>query len=234
MMQEDSRQWLNIIIAPVLIFVIIFITGPVTILLAVLLQRTISRQSPPWDPDRYWDGIKGYAFVGALIYIALIIHLVTWNNQLGQVIQEGLALDIPALFSKWAAGLLLLPAITLLQEQTQPRTDRALMRIITPAEQQILTKRETKRQASTKQLQKQTPTKQIEVRDTPLDPAKLDKRTFWERVPDDAPMKQIAREEQARNQFLKDEAQRMGHQPSAPTSAPKKQDKGDGSMDELL
>ena len=231
---KEPPLWVTIIIVPTLLFIIFFIVGPIAVFLAVLLQRFVLCQAPPWDPDRYWDSTKGYALVGALIYIALIIA--TWNNQwdlhymLERVIQEGLTLDIPALLYKWAAGLLLLPALALLQEHTQPRTDRALMRIITPAEQQILTKRDTKRQT-------RKATKQIEAReepDTPLDPTKLDKRTFWERIPDDAPVKQIAREEQARNQFPKDEAQTMGHHPPATPKKQEKQDKGDGSMDELL
>jgi hypothetical protein len=256
---KEPPLWVNIIVVPILLFITFFIIGPVTVFLAVLLQRFILSQAAPWDPDRYWDGAKGYALTGILIYMVLITHIAIWNNQLDleplHIIQrltlEGLSLETPALLHKWTAGLLLLPALSLIQERTQPRTDRSLFRILTPTEQETLTERKAKRQrqAAAKQQIVQTPEdrktlstkRNVETKeepDTPLDPAKLDKRTFWERVPDNAPIKQMAREEQERNQFLRDEAQRMGISGSLPTTPKKpkqqKQDKGDGSMDELL
>jgi hypothetical protein len=258
-MRKEPPQWVNIIVIPLLLFTIFFIIGPATILLAVLLQRFVLSQAPPWDPDRYWDGAKGYAFTGILIYIVLIVYMTIWNSQLDlellHIVQrltlEGLNLEAPALLHKWTAGLLLLPALSLLQERTQPRTDRSLFRILTPTEQETRTSREAKRQhqaAANEPLAQQkaipedrkiSSTKRDaetkEEPDTPLDPTQLDKRTFWERVPDNAPMKQMAREEQERNQWLRDEAQRMGSPPTVPKKPkPQKQDKGDGSMDELL
>jgi hypothetical protein len=84
--------------------------------------------------------------------------------------------------------------------------------------------------------------------DTELSPMKLDRRTFWERVPEESPAKQLAKEEVARNQFLADQAAAIrgntqpkipsSPQPSKPKEPPKpkreKRDKGDGSMDDLL
>jgi hypothetical protein len=279
-MQKDPPWWKIAIAVPILLFIIFFILGPVTVFLAVFLQRGLSRVSSPWDADRYWEGVKGYAVAGILVYAILVASLALFGplHQMDlslapmayRLLIEGLDLSTLALLSKWTAGLLFLPALALLQERTAPRTDRSLLRILTPAEQQLLSERETekKRQAEIRKeaaqaqtdadqktvplarprIMKTSPAKQHvatpEEPDTPLDPTKLDKRTFWERVPDDAPMKQLAREEQERNQFIRDQAQKMGiprskSEPSrgpsvTPKPKPQKQDKGDGSMDELL
>ena len=278
-MQKDPPWWKIAITVPIL-FIIFFIIGPVTVFLAVFLQRGISRVSSPWDETRYWEGAKGYAVAGILVY-AILVARVTLFNSLHQLdlslapmayrlLIEGLDLSTLALLSKWTAGLLFLPALALLQERTAPRTDRSLLRILTPDEQHTLDTRkaEEKRQmettreiaqAQTNAKQKTVPhavtrttktkahsprTTEREEPDTPLNPAKLDKRTFWQRVPNDAPMKQIAREEQTHNQSTSDQAQKMGipRSPSEPARGPsvtpkpkpQKQDKGDGSMDELL
>ena len=279
-MQKDPPWWKIVIAAGAFIVIIIFIIGPATVLLAVLLQRLLARIAPPWDADRHWEGVKGYAVAGILVYAILVASLALGGSlhQLDlslapmtyRLLIEGLDLSTLALLSKWTAGLLFLPALALLQERTAPRTDRSLLRILTPDEQHTLDTRkaEEKRQMETTREigQEQTNAKQKTVPqavtrttktkahsprttereepDTPLNPAKLDKRTFWQRVPDDAPMKQIAREEQTHNQSTSDQAQKMGipRSPSEPARGPsvtpkpkpQKQDKGDGSMDELL
>ena len=275
-MQKDPPWWKIAIAVPILLFIIFFIIGPVTVFLAVFLQRGISRASSPWDADRYWEGVKGYAVAGILVYAILVASLalggsihqpdLSLAHMAYRLLIEGLDLSTLALLSKWTAGLLFLPALALLQERTAPRTDRSLLRILTPDEQHTLDTRkaEEKRQmeitqAQTNAKQKTVPqavtrttktkaplprTTEREEPDTPLNPAKLDKRTFWQRVPDDAPMKQIAREEQTRNQSTSDQAQKreIPRSPSEPArgpsvtpkSKPQKQDKGDGSMDELL
>lgn len=220
-----SSQWKNTagtMIAAIMLIFVTLIIGPLSVLLAVLLQRGIARIAPPWDPDRYWESMRGYTFAGILIYLILVVRFVLLNTppdqMLSQLLTAGLDGSVPALFHKWTAGLLFLPALCLLQERTQPRTDRYLHRMLTSDEQETL-----KAKIKTKTIPQQE-------EDSPLDPAKLDKRTECPRVPDDAPMKQMAREEQERNQFLKDEARRM----SKPKPKKPKQDKGDGSMDELL
>jgi len=250
------EQWVTSIAIPIVLFLIIFIIGPIVVGFSVLLQRFALCRVPPWDPDRYWDSIKGYAFVAIAVYAILVLRIALFGPggqlDLGvthmacRLLMEGLDLASPALLFKWAAGLLLLPALDLLQERSSPRTDRTLYRILTPNERQTLAEREQKEvhpeatgnaePGITRKAPARRPTAK-RLPEGPINPPQQGNPVQREQLPDDANSRQPAHEEQERNQFLKDEAQKMNLLPPTPATPKPRQpkvDKGDGSMDELL
>ena len=157
----SSSQWYSLL-AGALFLLSVMIFGPFGLLAAWLVQRFAST-APVWDPDRYWDGIRGYAIVGSLIYASLAgrvllfasSHLDLTFSHIGQrVLLATFDAPFPVLLQHWVATLLLTPVLALLLEQQVSRTHRYPLRILTPTEKQLLAEREVERQRQEQERQR--------------------------------------------------------------------------------
>ncbi len=242
---------------------ILLVVGP-GVLLTAWCVRQFASQVPVWDPDRRWDAVRGCAVLGSAVYAFLAARLVvfagpTLDLTLGRIGQRALLtvsdFSPRGLLAHSLAGLLLTGVFALLMERSSPRTDRSPWRMVTEAEQQTLQAREAERQrlqevqtqrehaAAEAERKRQAAVREAATRRAPAQPARPDPP-----IRRAGTASEISAEE-ARNQFLADQAARSSQsagQPAPPSTMPdpsptpppdgkpKKPDKGDGSMDELL
>lgn len=261
MSRDREYHWYTPIQAGCLLLVLL-VAGP-TVLLPAYLLRAFASNVPVWDPDRRWDGVRGYAAVGGLIYAYLVtLELLVVGGHLDlalahialRSLQAAFDFSWPALAQHWAAGLLLSPAFALSLERTQPHTDRVPFRVLSQAEKQILQDRATERKRQEEERQRLEAAEQQRQRAVAEAERKRQQAATAQRTnrvketrattqasgPANASTANLPTEEHARNQFLADQANARGITSPAnvppPPPKPKrvKRDKGDGSMDDLL
>lgn len=254
------------VLGGITVILLFFVIGPLALLLAWPIQLFASR-APIWDPDRYWDGVKGYAVLFGLLYLFFVLrfglftpdghldlNLMHLATRLGM---EAINVSPLALLRHWTLGLLLAPLCAFELERSSAKTRRYLLRILTSEEQQRLAERkqQAKQRAAERMRlvqrgQHATATKGF-LSASPLPEAQ---KTFVS-VHEEGTSGQRTVEEQRRSIWLQEQAAHKARQtplseptlPSAalptafqtppspkPNAKKEKQDKGDGSMDDLL
>jgi hypothetical protein len=60
--------------AIIAVVVSLLVVGPIALVPAWFVRRFAAR-APVWDPDRYWDAVRGCAVVGSAIYAVLAMRV---------------------------------------------------------------------------------------------------------------------------------------------------------------
>jgi hypothetical protein len=148
--------------AIIAVVVSLLVVGPIALVPAWFVRRFAAR-APVWDPDRYWDAVRGCAVVGSAIYAVLAMRVLLFigthlDLSLAHLVQRAvmIAFDFsgPALLVRWSAGLLLTAVFALELERSAPRTDRSPIRMLTEAEKQVLAAREAERKRQEQERQR--------------------------------------------------------------------------------